>query len=261
MHPAQTDRPIPGIFPPRFKLKPETQTPTVPHVSDSHRLNISEAERRKRTATFTRPPETILVKVFSVQHLFEKGEAPFFEGFRRTDRKDAEIEQKHVELAAERNVDAYAYGRERDVEIDVSQVEAAPDAPKADAVKIADTGLCLFDKQANVFAGDLVAELFDAGYIVVDLHAFMQANKGSVHVITFKKRVDASTESLQVPPTVWRLLRGSRFNNGTIWCNLKPGEDGKVTRLDTVTLAKPFEVEDLGRHFHKNGNSYTLTEE
>jgi hypothetical protein len=67
-----------------------------------------------------------------------------------------------------------------------------------------------------------------------------------------------SKANRQIPQPVREAL-AMRFNNATVWCNLRHNENGSGQfRLDTINLAKGRTTSEVGRELHIKGNTYRL---
>jgi hypothetical protein len=192
---------------------------------------LSVEERRLRQRVFAHTPEEVVIMVRAM------GPLP---GLEQKVRDEEKIEQRHREQAKELGVNADAYGR-----------------------ATADTGLNLFataenpsGKKQQVRMTAFLGELIAAGYVFSHAHWYRHDQKGPVNVICFK-RADLLPEERQMPDAAVIALTGLRFNDCSIWCNLKP-RDGSTFRVDTINLAKGVNAED-GQVLHRNGTSYVIS--
>lgn len=183
---------------------------------------VDRHEAQKRAPVFTKEPKTILVKILAMGKI---NGVPFKE------RDNTAIEVKRIVEADQKNLDPFAYRENR-----------------------GDTGYCLFEKEVGVRVDNLVIQLKELGYRLVGMHWAQQNGKGPVTTFEFSK----DGAEIRMPPAAQELLLKCRFNNGTVWCNLRDGDDGKQFRLDTINLAKGRVTDEPSRQLSIEGNTYRL---
>ena len=195
------------------------------------------SEAQKRAAVFLKAPETILVKVLAMGIIPGVPRAALNKGETDKDRDDTGIELRHIAEAVDRGLDPFAY-RQR-----------------------ADTGFCLFEKEEGVRINSLLGQMWDAGYLCKDFRWQQQNNKGPVTTFEFVKAKDGQkpSDGKRLPSEALRILTAMRFNNCTVWCNLKNRQEGTGQfRLDTINLAKGRMTQEPGRQLAMTGNTYRL---
>lgn len=183
---------------------------------------VDRHEAQKRAPVFTKEPKTILVKILAMGKI---NGVPFKE------RDNTAIEVKRIVEADQKNLDPFAYRENR-----------------------GDTGYCLFEKEVGVRVDNLVIQLKELGYRLVGMHWAQQNGKGPVTTFEFSRD---GTE-IRMPTEAQEVLLKCRFNNGTVWCNLRDGDDGKQFRLDTINIAKGRVTDEPSRQLSIEGNTYRL---
>lgn len=197
----------------------------------------TRTEAQKRAAVFLKAPETILVKVLAMGTIPGVPRSAENKGEANKDRDDTGIELRHIAEAEDRGLNPFAY-RER-----------------------ADTGFCLFEKEEGVYINSLLGQMWDAGYLLADFRWQQQNNKGPVTTFEFVqcKNGQKPSDGKRLPPEALRILTAMRFNNCTVWCNLKNRQEGTGQfRLDTINLAKGRTTQEPSRQLEMDGRTYRL---
>lgn len=200
-------------------------------------LPDTRTDAQKRAAVFLKAPETILVKLLAMGTVPGVPRAALNKGEADKDRDDTGIELRHIAEAEDRGLNPFAY-RDR-----------------------ADTGHELFHKEEGVRINTLLSQMWDAGYLLKDFHWQQQNNKGPVTTFEFVqcKAGQKPTDGKRLPPEALRILTTMRFNNCTVWCNLKNRQEGTGQfRLDTINLAKGRETQEPSRQLEMEGHTYRL---
>lgn len=182
---------------------------------------IEREEEMKRQSVFVKPRKTVLVKILAMGRIA---------GLPQKERNEKAIDTKHEEEAEKRGLDFKAY------------------RPKGD------TGFCLFQKEAGIRVDFLDVQFIRLGLRYVGGYWQNVEGKGPVNTLIFS----TEGESQPIPNSVKDLFR-LRFNNCTVWCNLKYNTDGKGQyRLDTINLAKGIRSQEKARELEAVGNTYRL---
>lgn len=207
----------------------QTTTPVLASVAPEAEAAAERSELQKRSPVFLRKPKVVLVKILAMGLIRGVYEKP---------RDDTTIEIKHILQAEDQGVNAFVY-RER-----------------------ADTGFCLFQKEEGIRVGHLLTELAIAGYALRGYHWQKQNNKGPVTTFQYVlcEGDEVMDDQLLLPTQAKEILEGLRFNNCTVWCNLRDGDDGGQYRLDTINVAKGRNTPEPSRHLHlaDSGKTYRL---
>jgi len=178
-----------------------------------------------RAAVFLKKPEIILIKVLAMGPIT---------GLQKKDRDNLKVEIKHTLEAIDKGLNPMGIREAR-----------------------TDTGFCLFQKEEDVRIHDLLTQMWDAGYQLVGAHWQDQNKKGPVNTFEFTIG-PGDREPIRLQSHARGILRGMRFNNVTIWCNLRDREGGGQFRLDTINLAKGRMTDDPSRQLVFAGNTYRL---
>lgn len=183
---------------------------------------ISREEEMKRQPVFIKTRKTVLVKIFAM------GVLP---GLEKKERDEAKIDAQHKAEAEQRGLNFVAY-REK-----------------------GDTGYCLYQKEEGVRITRLFDHLAPLGLHYVGGHWQQAENKGQINTLVFS--VEGASQPL--PTSAVNLLH-LRFNNCTVWCNLKYNEIkvGGQYRLDTVNLTRGRKTNEPSRELVVHGNTYRL---
>ena len=200
-------------------------------------LTVKRTEAQKRAAVFLKAPETILVKLLAMGTVPGVPRAALNKGEADNDRDDVGIEIKHIAEAEVRGLNPFAY---RDQ---------------------ADTGFELFHKEEGVRVNNFLAQMWNSGYLLKDFHWQQQNKKGPVTTFEFVQCKDGQkpSDGKRLPPEALCILSTMRFNNCTVWCNLKNRKEGAGQfRLDTVNLAKGRLNQEPSRQLEIDGRTYLL---
>jgi len=180
---------------------------------------IGKEEAQKRQVVLIKDRKIVLIKILAMRPM----------GLPVKSRNEVAIDQKHAEEAEKRNLNFTAYRSK------------------------GDTGDCLFEKEAGVRISDLISQLKALDMRCVEAHTQFNKKKGPVSTLTFSTEGD----KIQLPAKVIAALK-LRFNNCTVWCNLKYAENGNQFRLDTINLAKGRITDEPARELVITGNTYQL---
>ncbi len=192
---------------------------------------VEAAERsdaQKRAAVFLFETDIYLLKVLAM------GPIP---GVPQKDRDNVRIELKHTLEAVDKGLDPMAIRQNR-----------------------TDTGYCAMEKEEGVRLDFLLSQLWKAGYVLEEFFWQDQNNKGPVNTFKFAKIPGKRPEDgIRLPPKAVEILTRMRFNNATVWCNLRDRQDGLGQfRLDTINVAKGRLTNEPSTWLARDGRGYCL---
>lgn len=204
---------------------------------------ISTKERQKRQTVLAKKQKTVLIKFFAMGGGKQKPWVCVLNSLPFSKRNEERIQLEHAVEASMRDLDFHAYRKNE-----------------------GDTGYLAIPKsQEPVRVSDLINQLRARGlHYVAGNKTTKKGKQGYIYTLTF------STEGKQIlyPRGIMEVM-SLRFNNCTVWANLKYNFDqnNKVTgqyRLDTVTLAngmmvaKGKIVDKPSKKLNMEGNTYRL---
>ncbi len=196
---------------------------------------VSTEERQKRQPVLAKKQRTVLIKFFAMGGGKNKPWVRVLNSLPFSKRNEAKIQIAHSIEASMRDLDFKAY-RENE----------------------GDTGYLVIPKsQESVQVSNLINQLRTRGLRYVGGNkTTKQGKQGYIYTLAF------STEGEPKPyPSGIMEVMNLRFNNATVWANLKYDFDdnNQITgqyRLDTITLAKV--VNESIKKLNMEGNTYRL---
>lgn len=203
------------------KGKEVTSGSGIRYATEAPETITAQQDMGRRLVVYTMPRRTVLVKILAMGPI---------KGLEKKDRNEAMIDLVHHTEAQERGLNFTRY-REK-----------------------GDTGHCKFQKEAGVRTTNLLNQLKSLGLHYTGGHWQQNEGKGPVNTLTFS----SEGTPVNLPPSIREIL-GRRFNNATIWCNVKTDDEkGVQFRLDTINLAKGRITSESSRELLIDGNTYRL---